>query len=72
MWITRADAVEMYARFCLARYGEVAPQRVSAKAKSLAETGDVEGERIWNEVATVIQRKLETEGKEVSPHFIVH
>lgn len=72
MWITRADAVEMYARFCLARYGEIAQQRVSAKAKYLAETGDTEGERIWNEVAAVIQRRMETQGREFTPHFISH
>jgi hypothetical protein len=71
MWITRSEAVEMYARFCLARYGELAPARVSAKAKYLAENGDAEGERIWNEVGGVIQRKLEA-ASGTSPQFAVH
>jgi hypothetical protein len=62
----------MYARFCLARYGDLAPQRVSAKAKFLAETGDVEGEQIWKAVAVEVQRRMDSRGKELTPYFIAH
>lgn len=68
MWITRADAVDMYARFFLARYGELALKRASARAQSLAVVGDFEGQRIWNEVAEVIDTKQNR--SEAAPHFV--
>jgi hypothetical protein len=51
MWITNEEAVVMYARFCRARFGARAKDVVSAKARDLEKSGDLEGKRVWNEVA---------------------
>lgn len=56
MWITREDAVTMYAKFCRAHYGYNAYQRVRNRAEQLAKKGDLEGEKVWNEVATEIAK----------------
>ena len=55
MWITHEDAVAMYAKFCRAHYGFNAYQKVKNRAKELGQSGDTEGENIWNEVAAEIQ-----------------
>ena len=66
MWITQGEAIEMYARFCRARYGPDAIMTVKAKANSLAKTGDVEGQKAWDEVAEVIL-KLRGQGEVRNP-----
>ena len=55
MWVTTDDAVEMYARFCEARYGEKAQLVVAERAAELRRSGDVEGEQIW----TKVKRRIE-------------
>jgi hypothetical protein len=57
MWPTREDAVEMYARFCRAHYGINAYEKVKQRAKQLERSGDLAGEKIWNEVAAEIQKE---------------
>lgn len=57
MWPTHEDAVVMYARFCRAHYGFNAYERVKQRAKQLACTGDLAGEKIWSEVAAEIQKE---------------
>jgi len=47
----------MYARFCRARYGFNAYDKVSKRAKQLARSGDLAGEKIWSEVAAEIQKE---------------
>jgi len=56
-WITHHDAVEMYARFCRARYGTTAEETVRARALDLEKMGDLEGYRAWNEVAAEIEKQ---------------
>jgi hypothetical protein len=56
MWPTREDAVVMYARFCQARYGLNAYEKVKERAKQLARNGDLAGEKIWTEVAAEIEK----------------
>jgi len=56
MWVTRHDAIEMYARFCCAHYGTAAEETVRARAKDLERRGDLEGQRVWNEVAEEIEK----------------
>jgi hypothetical protein len=56
MWPTQEDAVVMYARFCRARYGFNAYERAKKRAKQLARSGDLAGERIWSEVAAEIEK----------------
>jgi len=51
MWITTEEAVVIYARFCRARFGARAKDVVSAKARDLEKSGDLEGKRVWTEVA---------------------
>ena len=57
MWPTHEDAVVMYARFCRARYGFNAYEKVKKRAKQLARSGDLDGEKIWSEVAAEIQKE---------------
>jgi hypothetical protein len=47
----------MYARFCRARYGFNAYEKVKKRAKQLARSGDLAGEKIWSEVAAEIQKE---------------
>jgi hypothetical protein len=56
MWISREDAVVMYANFCCAHYGFNAYQKVKERAKQLAHYGDFDGEKIWNQVAAEIEK----------------
>jgi hypothetical protein len=55
MWITTDQAIEMYARFCRARYGADAMRLADARAAELGEAGDDEGERIWRAVKARIE-----------------
>ena len=64
MWITQEDAIEMYARFCRAHYGAAASDTVRARAKDLERQGDLEGRRVWNEVAEKLDRMQQTDGRE--------
>ena len=56
MWITADEAVVMFARFCRARLGKAASQKVRAKAQELKRCGDTEGHDIWNKVAEEIEK----------------
>ena len=56
MWITPDEAVVMFARYCRARLGKTASQKVRAKAQELKERGDTEGHDIWNKVAEEIEK----------------
>jgi hypothetical protein len=51
MHITPEQAVEMYARFLKARYGAAARKFTEEKISQLRSTGDMEGVRVWGEVA---------------------
>ena len=55
MWVTTDEAVEMYARFCKARYGDKAKFVVEEKAAELRRSGDTEGEHVW----TKVKRRIE-------------
>ena len=57
MWITQDEANEMYARFCVARYGPGAGEMVRTTATKLATKGDLEGQKLWNDVAAVIDKQ---------------
>ena len=56
MFITHEQAIEMYARFCRARYGANASETVRATATRLAKTGDLEGEKVWNAVGVKLNQ----------------
>ena len=56
MWITSEEAVVMYAKFCRAHYGFNAHQKVKNRASQLAQEGDIEGEKIWNQVAAELEK----------------
>jgi hypothetical protein len=57
MWPSLEDAVEMYARFLIARHGSGASGYARKTAGSLENEGDHEGHKIWNEVADIIDRR---------------
>src|SRR5262245_33052759 len=54
MWITTDEAVEMHARFLVARYGRRASRLAREKASSLHESSDLGGHKVWNEVADAV------------------
>jgi hypothetical protein len=57
MWIpTKAEAVEMYARFWASRYGHSANVSAREMAASLKKKGDFEGHKVWNQVADAVDR----------------
>jgi hypothetical protein len=56
MWISHRDAVVMYAKFCRAHYGFNAYERVKKRATELGQSGDLDGEKIWNEVAAEVEK----------------
>ena len=56
MWIELPDAVKMFARYCKARYGTAASERVREKADELGQKGDLQGQLIWRDVAREIER----------------
>ena len=57
MWPTHEDAVVMYSRFCRAHYGFNAYEKVRQRAKQLGQSGDLDGEKIWSEVAAEIEKE---------------
>jgi hypothetical protein len=59
---TRQDAIGMYARFCMTRYGANAGKEVKSRAHQLAKRGDKDGEKIWHEVAVAIEKRYATSG----------
>lgn len=61
MWITRDEALDMYARFWAAHHGSSAVQVARETAKSHERRGDDEGRIVWNEVADRIERKRRAE-----------
>jgi hypothetical protein len=63
MWITEDQAIVMFARYCRARLGETASQRVRAKARALEKRGDAKGHYMWTKVA----QEIEALAKSVSP-----
>jgi hypothetical protein len=57
MWmVTKSEAVEMYARFFGTRHGSSASKLARKTANSLEMKGDLDGHRVWNEVADTIDR----------------
>jgi hypothetical protein len=50
----------MYARFCRAHYGFNAYEKVRRRAKQLGQSGDLDGEKIWSEVAAEIEKEPRT------------
>ena len=56
MHITQNEAVTMFARYCRARFGKKAVQKVRQQAKALQKRGDVEGHEVWNRVADEIEK----------------
>ena len=58
MNITLDEAIKMYARVCQARYGENASAKVKATARQLEKKGDLEGHRVWNQVARELDNAL--------------
>jgi len=60
MHITRTEAVAMFARYCQARFGKKATQKVRARAKVLRSRGDADGHEIWNKVADEIEKTRST------------
>jgi hypothetical protein len=58
MWMpTRIEAVEIYAQFWTGRYGMTASSSARKMANRLERKGDLDGHKIWNEVADVIDRR---------------
>jgi len=55
MHVTTDQAVEMYARFLKARYGAGAKRVTEEKILQLRGMGDIEGERVWAEVARKVE-----------------
>ena len=60
MWVTTDQAVEIYARFCTARYGNNAVSVIDEKMTELRSAGDAEGERVWTRVKRKIEIKSAT------------
>jgi hypothetical protein len=56
MWITVPEAINIYARFCRARYGSAAGNLVVERARQLEEKDALQGHQIWNDVAREIER----------------
>jgi hypothetical protein len=63
MWITTDQAIDIYARYCKARFGARAKKLARARVAELRQSGDVEGERIWNEVS----RRVEDQSPPTQP-----
>lgn len=67
MWdISTDQAVEMYARFCQARYGTHARTMVERKAVELRNAGDAEGERVWMKVKRALDATQDTDRDEAA------
>ena len=57
MWITTDQAIDIYARYCKARFGARATKLARARMAELRQSGDVEGERIWEEVSRRVEQQ---------------
>jgi hypothetical protein len=57
MWITTDQAIDIYARYCKARFGARATRMMRARVAELRQSGDVEGERIWSEVSRRVEQQ---------------
>jgi len=57
MWITTDQAIDIYARYCKARFGARATKMTRARVAELRQSGDVEGERIWSEVSRRVEEQ---------------
>jgi hypothetical protein len=51
--ITKNEAIEMYARFLVSRHKRTAGKLARERADSLLRDGDLDGHKIWNDVADV-------------------
>jgi hypothetical protein len=59
MWVpTKTEAVEMYARFWVPRYGHTASVSAREMAVSLKKNGDLGGHKVWIEVAEAIDHRV--------------
>jgi len=57
MWITTDQAIDIYARYCKARFGARANRLARARMAELRQSGDLEGERIWEEVSRRVEEQ---------------
>jgi hypothetical protein len=58
MWmVTKGEAIEMYARFFLARHRSAASRLARETAHSHQKKGDLDGHEAWNAVADAIDRR---------------
>ena len=62
MWVSMDEAIRIYARFWWARHGAKGLGAVRERARHLEAIGDTEGHRVWNGVATEIERRRDREG----------
>jgi len=68
MWFpTQNDAVEMFARFLKARHGTAASKLARKTAASLQNEGDVNGCKIWTQVADSMDQKTPSTTKILEP-----
>jgi len=58
MWLTKEDAIEMYARFLVAHHGPGASRLARKRAAWFQANGDAEGGRIFNQVADNIDDRV--------------
>lgn len=56
MHIGIKDAVAIYARACRARFGPLARRVVADQARALMTRGDVNGAKVWQQVADEIDK----------------
>jgi hypothetical protein len=56
MYIGIKDAVAIYARVCRARFGPLARRVVTEQARTLMTNGDVNGAKVWEQVADEIEK----------------
>lgn len=69
MWITQGEAVDMFARFLVARHGGAAIRVARKTANNLKINGDFEGQAVWNLVADAVESRTrnKTELESVMP-----
>jgi hypothetical protein len=68
MWmVTKSEAVEMYARFFGTRHGSSASNLARKTANSLETKGDLDGHKVWNEVADMIDRHQQERRRALHP-----
>jgi hypothetical protein len=57
---TKTEAVEMYSRFLVSRYGQTASVSARERAASLKMKGDLEGHKVWVEVAEALDHRVKS------------